>query len=570
MNHSRRHSSLGSEMSFQKVMAPGPSVEQPEAPQAKRTSVFGHKYSISNSSHMSQTPQDWNAGPSNSPNDLDRGYFSGNDLDKRNRRSVLQKKSASASHSRNPSEATDAGRGANPAQAKVDSPHSTLAASSGVFSKVMGLRSASSPKPLSQPQDNGITSPVVTRLDYDNPRSPTFSSETSSTGHSPAAGAFSFFTKARNTGLRVASEPVAQSETSISISKPSPLHSPARTGSTTPSTDTRSIDQQKSEHSNRLSIGSSQGTTPATSTPLMPAPRSRPHARSKKSTSAYTRGLEKKSPREQIGQADYSGWMKKKSASLVGSWKPRLFVLRGRRLSYYYSENDTEEKGLIDISGHRVLPASNDRVTGLHAQLTGAKSPQTLDSLSSSAVQTSAAADMALNPSPFPDDEGLFIFKLVPPRQGLSKAVNFTKPTIHYFAVNSRQEGRLWMAALMKATIDYDSSGKVTTSYNQPTISLAKARARRERPPALREMGDALADSDKRTDSGQGLGIDGLDGTADTRVQQQQQQQDTVSGAEEDMSTASSTLPPDDEHVGVDSLTGSLRRKADGAAAMIT
>jgi hypothetical protein len=33
------------------------------------------------------------------------------------------------------------------------------------------------------------------------------------------------------------------------------------------------------------------------------------------------------------------------------TWKPRLFVLRGRRLSYYYSEDDTEERGLIDITG---------------------------------------------------------------------------------------------------------------------------------------------------------------------------------------------------------------------------
>ena len=81
----------------------------------------------------------------------------------------------------------------------------------------------------------------------------------------------------------------------------------------------------------------------------------------------------------------------------------------------------------------------------------------------------------------------MFIFKLVPPRMNLAKGINFTKPTVHYFAVNSRQEGRLWMAALMKATIDRDENGQVTTTYNQKTISLAKARARRERPPALKE-----------------------------------------------------------------------------------
>jgi hypothetical protein len=66
--------------------------------------------------------------------------------------------------------------------------------------------------------------------------------------------------------------------------------------------------------------------------------------KSKKETSAYTRGLEKKTPQEQMKGADYSGWMKKKSSNLMATWKPRLFILKGRRLSYYYSENDTEER----------------------------------------------------------------------------------------------------------------------------------------------------------------------------------------------------------------------------------
>jgi len=227
----------------------------------------------------------------------------------------------------------------------------------------------------------------------------------------------------------------------------------------------------------------------------------------------------KKTPEAQIAEADFSGWMKKKSSTLMGSWKPRLFVLQGRRLSYYYSEDDKEEKGLIDISGHRVLPANNDKITELHAQLTGAGSPTTLEHTSK--LETTAAADMAAKKmSASGDDSGLFIFKLVPPRQGMSKAVNFTKPTVHYFAVSSRQEGRLWMAALMKATIDYDGNGHVTTSYNQTTISLTKAKARKERPPALREQSAARSDKsslngsiDKTTRSSQGLGIGGLDGS---------------------------------------------------------
>jgi hypothetical protein len=196
----------------------------------------------------------------------------------------------------------------------------------------------------------------------------------------------------------------------------------------------------------------------------------------KKHTSAYLKGLEKKSPFEQIADSDCSGWMKKKNTRLMTTWKPRLFVLRGRRLSYYYSEEDQEERGLIDISGHRVLPANDERITGLHASLTGA-------------AQVVPKDPNSPNPSKSNDDD-MFIFKLVPPRAGMSKAVNFTKPTIHYFAVENLAEGRRWMAALMKATIDRDESGRVITSYALKTISLTKARAMRQRPPALMNSDD--------------------------------------------------------------------------------
>ncbi|TKX19282.1 variant SH3 domain-containing protein 5 [Elsinoe australis] len=553
MQHSRRHSSLGSDISAQRVMLP-PGAQAPvpsgkvshertrsssgfDPAQAKRASKFGHGYSLSSSSQISQAPADWGLGPMGSPqNDLDRGYFSGNEVDKRNnRRSVLQKKPiASASHSRNPSESTDNVRASYQSQPKVDSPLSPAIQNNGLFSKMKGNRSASSPKTFGKTFPNGPTSPVVTRLDYDQ-RSPALNgSEASSAGQSPSAGTFSFFSKPKVTGLRVASDNVTTPSQANSTTKPSPLNSPTRTGSTTPSTESRSIDHAKSDPS-RLSTGSSQGLQQPPVT-VLPAPRTRPRARSKKFTSAYTRGLEKKSPRDQIIGSDYSGWMKKKSASLVGTWKPRLFVLRGRRLSYYYSENDTEEKGLIDISGHRVLPAENDRMTGLHATLTGAKSPQSATAAESGALTTSAAADLKAGKGGSLDsDEGLFIFKLVPPRQGMSKAVNFTKPVVHYFAVGSRQEGRLWMAALMKATIDYDASGKVTTSYNQPTISLKKARERRERPPALMEgengrgagleevegddgEGAGRMDSVGNALTGKGLGIGGLE-DGDVEVQ---------------------------------------------------
>lgn len=262
----------------------------------------------------------------------------------------------------------------------------------------------------------------------------------------------------------------------------------------------------------------------------MPPPPStkRPQRKGKKETSAYTRGLAQMGPAEQIATADYSGWMKKKSGSLMTTWKPRLFVLKGRRLSYYYSENDTEEKGLIDISYHNVMVAHNEKLTGLHAAMTGASGPLISPS---SATFTSAQQDLQKNPPlPGSDDDGLFIFKLVPPKS--ARGVTFTKPTVHYFAVNSRQEGRLWMAALMKAVIDREQDGVVTTTYNQKTISLAKARARKERPRAFQEDSEAENNAVKPADAtttdaveldaagdansgngnanGQGLGIEGL------------------------------------------------------------
>jgi len=206
--------------------------------------------------------------------------------------------------------------------------------------------------------------------------------------------------------------------------------------------------------------------------------------KTKKETSAYTKGLEKTSPAEQRVLCDYSGWMKKKSSSLMTTWKPRLFFLRGRRLSYYYSEDDIEERGVIDISSHKVLRADQDPITNLHATLTG--------SASTPLVQSPPASTDAAGSSTGRGKTGgggtPFIFKLIPPKAGLSRAVQFTKPTVHYFQVDSVHEGRKWMAALMKATIEFDPTLGLETTNKQKTISLAKARARKERPPAL--MGD--------------------------------------------------------------------------------
>jgi hypothetical protein len=265
--------------------------------------------------------------------------------------------------------------------------------------------------------------------------------------------------------------------------------------------------------------------------------------------------------------ADYSGWMRKKSKTL-GKWHSRLFVLRGRRLSYYYTEDDEEEKGLIDISFHRVLPANKDLLTGFHATLAKAGSPV---SPAGATLQTAAQLDM-MTPTPAtsaptttvvvpagsrsrrgtatgagaaasaaaaasgPTDVGgsIFIFKLVPPRPGQVTAVNFTQPKVHFFAVGSLQEGRNWMAALMKATIERDELKLVSSTYKEKTISLGRARELRVRPKEFDE-----------------------DDEDDESPQQQQQQQQRREGGN---TVAGAPAPPPERGSGEREM-GTIREK---------
>ena len=73
------------------------------------------------------------------------------------------------------------------------------------------------------------------------------------------------------------------------------------------------------------------------------------------------------------------------------------------------------------------------------------------------------------------------------------------------------------MAALMKATIDRDESKPITTSYQLKTISLAKARTMRQRPPALMnldEQSENVQDGPKSDETGlniQGVNFDQVD-----------------------------------------------------------
>ncbi|KAL3952977.1 hypothetical protein ACCO45_012920 [Purpureocillium lilacinum] len=414
--------------------------------------------------------------------DLDRGYFSGTEADGR-KRNVLRKRD-SVSHSRKGSYTEEQ----RVRSATALSRHSRFgAASKDRVNKHGRIRTARAPAKDAPP-------PAVTNLD---------SGSVSEQQAAPVPTKQNSFgpdwlssmvpkPMAKRHGMRAISEKLTnrskEMDTSETSAKESSLDSPARTGSSTPSAGP-SFDLE--------SPGTGKGSSTTATPPSIASKASR--KKGKKGTSAYTRGLQNISPTEAKKDADYYGWMKKKSSNLMTTWKPRFFVLKGRRLAYYYSEDDTQEKGLIDISFHRVLPADNERLTGLHATITGVGGPGLLP------VGGEGASGLDKG------DDATFIFKLVPPRAGLSRAVNFTKPTVHYFAVPNLQQGRLWMAALMKATIDRDDTQPITSTYQQKTISLAKAKQMRHRPPALMNLEEANEDEREAQDPGpvklNGLGL---------------------------------------------------------------
>lgn len=443
--------------------------------------------------------------------DLDRGYFSSAEGGKP--RNVLKKRDSVASQSR--TSYTEEQRMRSATAMARHSRFGSFSSSRGeplspAAQKYYGSAAGNNPRRTLSTHTNDSLRPVppskdlpptVTKLDNTSADNLTVSPLTpASPGKTQSISSEFLKYPLKVPGLRAISDAVTgleRAKIAPSIDSPlrdSPMQSPSRTGSSTPSIrpsfETDSPDVTKSPGT--MATVGSKGS----------------RKKGKKETSAYTRGLLKVTPREAMVDADYSGWMKKKSNTLMTTWKPRLFVLKGRRLAYYYSEDDEQEKGLIDISFHRVLPADNERLTGLHATLTGAGNTPTIPA--NTTVPTLADTQASNDVTPEPDS--IFIFKLVPPRAGLSRAVNFTKPTVHYFAVPNIKQGRLWMAALMKATIDRDDTQPIVTSYQQKTISLAKARQMRHRPPALMNLDEKVeaGDAPPKTDGDNDRDDDGL------------------------------------------------------------
>ncbi|CAI4054765.1 hypothetical protein SKDZ_02G0240 [Saccharomyces kudriavzevii ZP591] len=179
----------------------------------------------------------------------------------------------------------------------------------------------------------------------------------------------------------------------------------------------------------------------------------------KQQTSAFTEGIRSITAKKSMQNADCSGWMSKKGTGAIGTWKQRFFILHGTRLSYFTNTNDEKERGLIDITAHRVLPASDDdRLISLYAASLG---------------------------------KGKYCFKLVPPQPGSKKGLTFTEPRVHYFAVDNKSEMKAWLSAIIKATIDIDTSIPVISSYATQTISLSRAKALLEEARLQTQLRDA-------------------------------------------------------------------------------
>ncbi|KAM6528192.1 hypothetical protein FALCPG4_009201 [Fusarium falciforme] len=537
LHHSRRHSSSTDFRNAGTPVAPGltptpkitntgtyPGVDvtHKKQPSFDRNWTLGSAYSQTSPRPLSSTGlQDLLSPPGPDAHDtssveMDRGYFSGTDVEGSRRRNLLRKRDSGA-ESRKSSYAEEQRVRSATAISRQSRFGSVGSMAEGGMSsaaqKYYGIQSGPHRRTASTTSDSirnlppagEAPSPTVTKLDTSvgSARSTASPSTAKHQGFNSdwlASVVNKPIALAGGKGMRAISDNLGLDRSKAatptdSTTKEIMVESPSRTGSTTPSGgasfDLESPDTAKSPSTTTTQSNKKGGK------------------KGKKETSAYTRGLLKISPKEAMKDADYSGWMRKKSSNLMTTWKPRLFVLKGRRLAYYYSEDDEQEKGLIDISFHRVLPADNEKLTGLHATLTSVVGGQAIPA---------DPADAQLEKG----DDSIFIFKLVPPRAGLSRAVNFTKPTVHYFALPNLKQGRLWMAALMKATIDRDDTKPITTSYQQKTISLAKARQMRHRPPALMNLDEgteesaaaaaaAAAAADKKDANGLGISYDEAD-----------------------------------------------------------
>ncbi|ORY81032.1 hypothetical protein BCR37DRAFT_62638 [Protomyces lactucae-debilis] len=177
---------------------------------------------------------------------------------------------------------------------------------------------------------------------------------------------------------------------------------------------------------------------------------------------AVSENLEQLPVAEAVKAADFSGWLRKRSERNY-QWNLRFFVLKGTRLAYYLTDEDTQERGIIDINAYKVQQVEDLLFYG-PAKLT---------------------------------------FKVVPPAPGASRSLNFTPPKTVYFNAESATLMREWMTAMTKATIGRDWSTPVISSCTTKTISLKAAQEQRRKPAtvglsgALEPVHDGVDDAEE-------------------------------------------------------------------------
>ncbi|KAK5004532.1 hypothetical protein LTR28_008784, partial [Elasticomyces elasticus] len=303
MNHSRRHSSVdygkhpttanASSSPSRQSHRKQPSFDKTWSPGTPQTTTNGRAVSSAHSHTQSSgsiqiDPETRGLALQTTSNDLDRGYFSGGEVENRNRKNVLTKKGYSGTdNSRNSSYMTETGKPSGPPKTlgKVASnesmrepvPTIVSQAASHYYgtNKNLTLRTASNPQfATKSATTKEPLSPTVTKLEYNNSpsltaivTSPPFAeSETSSLNPtpSPASHSFTFLSnnKSRATGARAASDAITSNEKAMAAApaervpstvKESSITSPTRaSSSTTPS----SLDMQTSEMNSRISGGS--------------------------------------------------------------------------------------------------------------------------------------------------------------------------------------------------------------------------------------------------------------------------------------------------------------------------
>ncbi|KAI8443344.1 hypothetical protein BY996DRAFT_8270594 [Phakopsora pachyrhizi] len=139
-----------------------------------------------------------------------------------------------------------------------------------------------------------------------------------------------------------------------------------------------------------------------------------------KSDKAEKKEGESRTALEKIGSPDHMGWMRKRGEKYP-TWKMRFFILKASNLYYLKSKNEVRIKGLIKLSGYKVV------------------------------------MDADVHP-------GRYGFRII-----------HDNGSAHAFSAEDSKLLRDWMKAVMKATIDRDWVAPVISSCNIRTISIREA-----------------------------------------------------------------------------------------------